>query len=133
MAFLLIENGFPVTTVDSYVIGWNNVPSNVCVDIGDLTFEEAVGQWEQILQKTDPEAYLRYRTARLEVIRFRRNQLLTECDWTMLPDSPLTEVEKEIWRTYRQELRDLTNNITDLNNVVFPQSPINMFRTPNQG
>ena len=32
---------------------------------------------------------------------------MTECDWTQMPDSPLSDDAKAIWVTYRQELRDL--------------------------
>ena len=36
-----------------------------------------------------------------------RNQLLSESDWTQLPDSPLTTEKKTEWATYRQQLRDM--------------------------
>jgi hypothetical protein len=38
---------------------------------------------------------------------------LRETDWTQALDSPLDEIKKEEYRIYRQELRDLTENITD--------------------
>ena len=38
-------------------------------------------------------------------IRSQRNQMLKDTDWTQLADSP---VDKAAWATYRQELRDLT-------------------------
>jgi hypothetical protein len=34
--------------------------------------------------------------------------LLIECDWTVLPDSPIGEKVNE-WIVYRQELRNVTN------------------------
>jgi hypothetical protein len=42
-----------------------------------------------------------------------RDQKLTECDWTQIPDAPLTQEQKTTWATYRQQLRDLPKNITD--------------------
>lgn len=42
-----------------------------------------------------------------EEIRQIRNELLQECDWTQLSDIP--SETKEIWQTYRQQLRDITN------------------------
>lgn len=39
-------------------------------------------------------------------IRSQRNALLLACDWTQLQDSP---VDKVVWATYRQELRDITD------------------------
>jgi hypothetical protein len=38
-------------------------------------------------------------------VRDDRNKRLAECDWTQLADSP---VDKTVWATYRQELRDIT-------------------------
>ena len=40
-----------------------------------------------------------------ERVRNDRNAKLAECDWTQLADSP---VDKTVWATYRQELRDIT-------------------------
>jgi hypothetical protein len=44
----------------------------------------------------------------ISAIRNRRDRLLNESDWTVLPDAP---TDKEAWQTYRQELRDITNNL----------------------
>jgi hypothetical protein len=38
-------------------------------------------------------------------VRLERNQLLTASDWTQVADAP---VDKEVWATYRQALRDVT-------------------------
>lgn len=43
----------------------------------------------------------------MQVLRGRRNELLTACDWTMLPDSSLSDAQKDEWIAYRQALRDL--------------------------
>lgn len=51
-------------------------------------------------------------------IRKIRNMLLAESDWTQMPDSPLSEENKQAWATYRQALRDM-----DLANPVWPQKP----------
>ena len=40
--------------------------------------------------------------------RNTRNQLLTESDWTQIPDSSLTDEAKALWVTYRTALRDIT-------------------------
>lgn len=39
-----------------------------------------------------------------QAVRADRNRRLTECDWTQLADSP---VDKTVWATYRQALRDV--------------------------
>ena len=61
----------------------------------------------------------------LELIRKRRDVLLTECDWTMLPDTALTEGKKEEWRVYRQVLRDITQNfdMTKPQLIIWPNRP----------
>ena len=40
-------------------------------------------------------------------LRYERDLKLQRCDWTQVPDSPLTDAKKAKWATYRQELRDM--------------------------
>ena len=57
-------------------------------------------------------------------LRRDRNRLLAESDWTVLPDSPIAD--KTAWQTYRQELRDITNGLTTVEQVEaveFPTKP----------
>ena len=49
-------------------------------------------------------------------LRFKRNNLLTESDWTVLPDSPIAD--KTAWQTYRQELRDITKKFKSMNDIL---------------
>lgn len=53
-------------------------------------------------------------------LRKERDYLLSECDWTQVPDVP---VDSAAWATYRQQLRDLPANTTDPRNVVWPEPP----------
>ena len=53
-------------------------------------------------------------------LRIERNSRLTACDWTQLPDA---SVDKNTWATYRQELRDLPEQITDPTQVTWPTPP----------
>lgn len=46
----------------------------------------------------------------LITIRLKRNNLLSESDWTQFNDSPLSNEKKLEWATYRQLLRDITNS-----------------------
>jgi hypothetical protein len=62
----------------------------------------------------------------LEILRLKRDALLTESDWTQVNDSPLSDVKKAEWATYRQELRDLPSShqsTTNFDDVVFPTQP----------
>ena len=46
----------------------------------------------------------------LKWVRQLRTDRLYDCDWTQLPDAPLTDAERAQWRTYRQALRDMMDN-----------------------
>ena len=56
-------------------------------------------------------------------IRQERDKKLLECDWTQSSDSPLTEQKLNEWKTYRQELRDMVNNINSISEVSWPVKP----------
>ena len=55
-------------------------------------------------------------------VRSQRTQLLYLCDWTQLPDAPLTTQQKTDWTTYRQALRDITLQ-PDPFNITWPTEP----------
>lgn len=55
-------------------------------------------------------------------VRSDRNARLSSCDWTQLPDCPLTNVAQTEWATYRQALRDITEQ-ADPFNIVWPEQP----------
>jgi hypothetical protein len=55
-------------------------------------------------------------------VRDERGGRLNSSDWTQLPDSPLTEEQKNAWRQYRQELRDITNQANPFE-VIYPVQP----------
>ena len=62
----------------------------------------------------------------LQQLRKKRNKLLLECDWIELNNAPLTDLQKNEWRVYRTELRDLTNGLTTADEVIakeFPTKP----------
>ena len=67
----------------------------------------------------------------MEELRLVRNRLLSESDWTVMADSPLSESKKTEWKTYRQTLRDITKTAKpkisklrlDLESVTFPEKP----------
>lgn len=47
----------------------------------------------------------------LDLIRMKRNELLSNCDFVLMSDYPITDDKRSEWRTYRQALRDITNTI----------------------
>lgn len=53
-------------------------------------------------------------------VRVDRNKRIAECDWTQLPDVP---VDKAVWATYRQALRDITKQAGFPWEVTWPTIP----------
>lgn len=53
-------------------------------------------------------------------IRNKRNRFLSASDWSQLPDSP---VDKQSWALYRTQLRNIPQNFTNPDDVVFPNPP----------
>jgi hypothetical protein len=53
--------------------------------------------------------------------RDRRNQLLSQSDWTQVADSP---VDKAAWATYRQSLRDITVQSGFPQEIQWPTPPV---------
>lgn len=56
------------------------------------------------------------------ILRSERNSLLSQCDWTQLPDAPLSNEKKQEWANYRQQLRDLPDTV-DIHNIIYPEKP----------
>ena len=90
-----IMPGGPVLQNEKWVQSWNIV---------DLTTEE-------VLERT---------SAMAQEIRILRNQLLTDSDWTQVADSP---VDKAIWATYRQILRDIATQSQFPSDIIWPENP----------
>jgi len=55
-------------------------------------------------------------------VRAQRKGKLVGCDWTVLPDVPMDGPKRAEWETYRQELRDITNQ-PDPFNITWPTPP----------
>ena len=53
-------------------------------------------------------------------VRQTRNYRLKECDWTQVADSP---VDKAVWATYRQALRDVTTQSGFPWTITYPDAP----------
>ncbi|SHF30583.1 tail fiber assembly protein [Vibrio gazogenes] len=64
-----------------------------------------------------------YKTSRWDDIRVARNRLVSETDWTQIPDAPLTAEKKAEFTAYRQALRDIPQNHDDPDSVTWPSKP----------
>jgi hypothetical protein len=47
----------------------------------------------------------------LDALRTERTRRLEACDYTQLPDVGIEPATVALWRTYRQELRDITDGL----------------------
>ena len=57
----------------------------------------------------------------LLMVRSQRDQILSRSDWTQIPDVP--EAIQSAWKTYRQQLRDIPENFTDMKSLTWPTQP----------
>jgi hypothetical protein len=68
------------------------------------------GEWEYVPLTDEELALGEAQAAEADLhfgfIRGERDGRLSACDWTDLPNAPLTAPKKAEWQTYRQELRD---------------------------
>ena len=90
------------------------------------TFESSTGPLFYIdneLKTLDQKLWINSPERVKDDIRFNRSKLLADSDWTQLADSPLTSSKKTEWATYRQSLRDLTDNIDSSGKVTYPTDP----------
>jgi hypothetical protein len=80
---------------------------------GDKVFTVKVEQFteSELLQITDSKA---------NKVRQQRNILLSDCDWTQVADAP---VDKAVWATYRQDLRDISKQPGFPWSVTWPVAP----------
>ena len=58
-----------------------------------------------------------------KAVRRDRDELLAECDWTQMPDSPLDDSTKASWATYRTALRDVTEQSGFPTDITWPTAP----------
>ena len=100
------------------------IQSDYTKNISEDSPELFDGVWTQtwsVVDATEEEINQRL-TNKWQEVRDQRGGMLNSSDWTQLPDSPLTEEQKNAWRQYRQELRDITNQANPFE-VIYPVQP----------
>ena len=85
---------------------------------GEMKFGDKL---RDILGMTDEEAQQCHATGLLNELRAKRNELMKETDWVGGTDVP--QSLKDVWQTYRQQLRDITKTYSSLEDVVWPTPP----------
>jgi hypothetical protein len=91
-----------------YILG--PVFTDTTDETGNVTF--AAAQFDLYKYQKDNEQAASVRQSRVEKLK--------ECDWTQVADSP---VDKAVWATYRQALRDITTQEGFPWTVTWPTSP----------
>ena len=86
--------------------------------IVEMTAEEIAARQAEEQEWNDGAA-----ARNLSSLREERNRKLAETDWTRMDDNGLSDSVKASWATYRQELRDITDNATSLDDVTWPTKP----------
>jgi hypothetical protein len=101
------------------------------IPIPSVTYEQNVtegtpqlvdGVWTKIWIITDAnEEEILFRTEnKAQSVRIQRNSLLFQSDWTQTKDAP---VNSDLWQVYRQNLRDIPNQIGFPWEVEWPSKP----------
>ena len=93
----VITEGTPILSGSTYIQVWNSVDATE----------------EQIATKK-AEKWLE--------VRDMRDSLLSQSDWTQFQDSPITGSKLTEWQTYRQSLRDVTNQENPFD-LIWPSKP----------
>ena len=86
--------------------------------IVDMTDEEIAARQAEEKEWADGAA-----ARNLSSLREQRNRKLAETDWEIVMHKEKGTNIPAALKTYRQALRDITNDYTSLNDVVWPEKP----------
>ena len=64
-----------------------------------------------------------YNQTQWRMFRSERTRRLSECDWVLVSDVPLSQEKIDEWKVYRQALRDLPSTTEDFENPTWPSVP----------
>lgn len=53
----------------------------------------------------------------------KAKELLRQSDWSVLPDVPMTVAERQAWKDYRAELRNIRTQLGFPTNITWPIKP----------
>ena len=81
--------------------------------------------YDELIERGLPDLIVKkaFEEHKLSDLRQQRNQLHSETDWTQIPDAPLTPEKQIEYSSYRQALRDITNNLDNPDEVTWPIKP----------
>lgn len=96
---------------------------NTLLNSERMTFEHAYSNTEGVTKPTQAEFDAKVSELKLQDLRAERNNKLAETDWVVTMHKELGTNIPAAWKTYRQALRDITDNYSDLDTVVWPTKP----------
>ena len=109
---------FTESTKLAYDLGWqDNTVAITDTEVSDLngwTYLKGYAPKKSEEQKLNELA---------SIIRSKRNLLLAETDYLLMPDYPISKEYSEKVKEYRQQLRDITKQENFPTHVVFPDFP----------
>lgn len=95
---------------------WCNQKGNCHIE--EISLSETGARRFQIVENISPT-----QEALSAIARAKRNSLLSESDFLMMPDYPISEEDRTDVLSYRQSLRDLTSQEGFPDNIVWPELP----------
>ena len=119
---------------DVWAVQWDSTTKKGTVEKNDLSVSTitSISDFQSFIDEFDAKkAEIDKVTAsspltdeeKLANFRIERTRRLNICDWSQLPDSPLSSTKKAEWATYRQALRDLPANTSDPEKPTYPTEP----------
>lgn len=110
--------------------GFYNSDSGVAIpddaiELTDKQYENfliAMNTQNEMLVLENGELVLKPRKPNLtwDIVRQKRNRLLSQSDYTQMPD---WSGDKRAWAEYRQDLRDITIKFANPNTIIWPKTP----------
>jgi hypothetical protein len=102
---------------------YSNVYRIVDSDTGPIAYDSDgnVVSWDDSAVSTKESELIV--SDKLEQLRAERNAKLTETDWVVTMHKELGTNIPTAWKTYRQALRDITDDATSLDDVTWPEKP----------
>lgn len=94
-----------------------------CVENDDGALFDTTALYAKLLA-SNPAEYVEYQFSSeqlSEMARQKRDLLLSESDWTQLPDIP--DAVKSVWAVYRNDLRNIPQQEGFPQSIVWPKKP----------
>lgn len=84
--------------------------------------EQVAGKWvwKWSISEMSDDAKAALDAGQAKAVRADRDRRLAECDWTQVADAP---VDKAVWATYRQALRDVPAQAGFPYDITWPEKP----------